>query len=257
MSRTKSKERKKVTALIKKPYLYTERATNFDGAVDVDPASAFTLDPYSVLTREDSKLKVRIPFTRYYRLKCTITPSDLNPNSFDPDPFSINKPILLCTERLKLKRDSSGVVTELQDSVYSQDGSGLIVYEPISTTGSGVLNSFIIRQNVNAAVVEGIVYLYAGDVLTFEHSLRLMKSSEIRLGYFAGGLSIFNTDNGAAPYLPRSLNYDFVGNYVSDGVYSISVNVQANNQLFYSTTPQSVFSSSASFFFEISEITDL
>ena len=254
---------KKVTATIKKPIYYeNQNSTVPNEVINFNPANnptspissstVYTIDPFALFIQEDSSLKVKIPFTRFYRFKYAITPTSVyTSTSTTPDSFSVSKPIPVCSEALKIKRTSSGTTVEIQENVYNQNGIGLITYDP-TVNESGVITGYTPRQILTAAIIEGIVELYAGDILTFEHTRVVFKKSDVVR--VSGGLVVFlNIDQQPSPYLPRSAIFDLSG-YVGDGVYPITIQGISNNS---ATVNPDIFRANASFFFEISEITDL
>lgn len=255
---------KKVTATIKKPIYYENASStvsneviNFNPANNpispISSSTVYTIDPFALFIQEDSTLKVKIPFTRFYRFKYALSPTSVYTNtSTTPDPFSVSKPIPVCSEALKIKRITSGVTVEVQENVYNQNGIGLITYDPI-VDGSGNIIDYTPQQVLTAGIIEGIVELYAGDVLTFEHTRVIFKKSDVRITSLSGGFGI--VADPAAPYLPRQLNFDISGNYLYDGIYPSFLNVNSNS--IKATINTNIFRANASFFFEISEITDL
>lgn len=249
---------KKVTASVKKPIFYSNRSAaddvtnevvNFNPADNpvfpVTSATIYTIDPFAIFTQEDNSLKVKIPFTRFYRLKYAIEITNVytNPPTVQPDSFSISKPITAVTESIVVKRLSNGVTTDIKTNIYSQDGSGYIVYNPI-INGSNQITGFNLVKNCFPAIVEGIVELYAGDVLTFQHSRTVIKSTQVyRL---QGTIGLKNLINFVPPY-------DEYWNIADFSVPSYDPSVSGESL----ASVNDYFRANAGFFFEISEITDL
>lgn len=255
---------KKVTASIKKPIFYPAASTSVTNEVvnfnplnnpvtPIDSSTVYTIDPFAIFIQEDSALKVKIPFTRFYRFKYSISLTNVYPvaTPSKPDIFSVSKPILVCSEEVKIKRNSNGSITEIQQNVYNQDGSGFIVYDPVMT--GPTITDYDIRKTLTPGIIEGIIELYAGDILTFEHTRVIFKKSNINT--ISGGIGMNMLDGGVNPYLPRSLNYDINGNYIYDGIYPSFLNLSENNNT--AAIDANAFRASAAFFFEIAEITDL
>lgn len=240
---------KKVTAVIRKPILYaaasasvTNEVINFNPAdnpiVPETASTVYTIDPFALFTQEDSKLKVKIPYSRFYRIKYVINPTNtytIDPNA-KPDQFSIAKPILTSTESVVVKRLSYGVSSTMSSGVYYQDGAGFIIYDPIM---SGVsVTGYNLYKNLIPASVEGIVELYAGDELTFEHTRVIFKNSKV--------FSIISNN---------VLLDDFYVSPIADAAYGYG-QISLADFPSVSVDPN-LFRLSSGFFFEISEITDL
>lgn len=246
---------KRVTASVKKVALYTDQTGSVTNEVinfspSDNPPNTYTIDPFAVFTQEAGALKVKIPFSRFYRIKYAISVTNVIPPSPPPPPasqntidqFSISKPILVCTENLIIERTSYNGTTEIQSNVYNQDGSGFIAYDPVMI-GSNI-TSYTVRKTLTPGIVEGIVELYAGDVLTFKHSRTIYKESKI-IGIFGQNIILASPFNAPFPYsTPPDQGWAIADIPMSTDFPAVVINDTA-------------YKASASFFFEISEITDL
>lgn len=225
---------KRVTASVTKPYLYvapytisTTEYINFN-PTNNPPAipgaennsTVYTIDPFALFIQESSEvgtvLKAKIPFTRFYKVKYVIYPrggsigGPVTNNS-----WKRNKSHTIFSESIKLKRYTSGVEYDVYSGIYRSDGSAVFNYE-----FNGVDN-YLIREVYTAAIFEGIVELYAGDELRFEHTINVYKTS-----------------------------------YPDSVIYSAGVDLTLTNYPGGMSTPETNTAQSG-FFFEISEITDL
>ena len=239
---------KKVTAIIRKPYVYLSQTSTVTEYINFNPANnppspgesistVYTIDPFAVFQQEDNLLKVKIPFTRFYKIKYVINPIEVNKTNTSTNPFDISKTHLAMTERIALRRVTSGSPQfgdEIRSGVYKQDGSALLTFDPVSS----IPPQYVIRTTLTSAIFEGIVELYAGDTLIFEHTRTMLKRS-----------------------FPGFLNVDILGNYFDPSPLTYPVAIRG--VLYPSVNPQEStffendFIATASFFFEISEITDL
>lgn len=246
---------KKVTASVKKPIYYaglntsvTDEYVNFnptDNPIYPETASTvYTIDPFVIFQQESGKLKVKIPFSRFYRFKYAIGITNASPAALPStiDQFSIAKPILVCTESLVIERESYNGITQIQTNVYNQDGSGFITYDPVMV---GInITGYDIRKTLTPGIVEGIVELYAGDVLTFKHSRTIFKKSDV-INIYGSNVILASPFNAPFPYsTPPDQGWGIADIPLSTQYPGVSVNSTA-------------YIASASFFFEISEITDL
>lgn len=225
---------KKVTASITKPFLYSPTSTSVTEYLNFNPANnppivpgaetvntVYTIDPFAMLVQESSEvgtvLKVKIPFTRFYKVKYVIHPRGggiggvVTNNS-----WKRNKSHTVFSEKILLKRYTSGIEYDIYSGIYKSDGSAIFNYEFNSADGN-----YLVREVYNAAIFEGIVELYAGDELRFQHALDVYKTS-----------------------------------YPNDVTYNAGVTLELFNYSGGMSTPASNTASSG-FFFEISEITDL
>lgn len=245
---------KKVTALVKKPKYYSNASTNVtDEVIDFDPTNnpifpetnntVYTIDPFAVFIRESNSLKVKIPFTRFYRLKCAIELTNVYTavTPVSPDYFSISKPILACLESVKIIRTSGVSVTTVQTNIFKQDGSGFLVYNPVGSPISG----YDVQKSISPAIVEGIVELYAGDILTFQHSRVIIP--QVKVNGIIGSLGLKTN------IFPPPAPYDDYWN-LADFRMPSSDPAASGEPLI---NIQNIHRSDAGFFFEISEITDL
>ena len=243
---------KRVTASIKKPTLYSNPVTTSvtGEAINIDPTSSapslYSIDPFALFTRNEgnTRLEVRIPFTRFYRLKAALSPVNFASSSTTVDRFSGSKPLLGCTESLKIKRISNNTTTEINTNTYTQDGSGYVLFTPNNTTQPSS-PTYVKSYTVTPAIVEGIVQLLAGDVLYFEHNRTFSKQSNSNLYSLDGSVSLVE---------PGQLIYNnFTGAYE----YTLYQGSVITNNSSVTVTSSNPYSTNLSFFFEISELTDL
>lgn len=228
---------KKVTASITKPYLYqgknhpgqqslteyinfnpTNNPPSVPGAESSD--TVYTIDPFAVFVQETSNvgtiLKVKVPFTRFYKIKYVIYPIGGGLGVTSSNSFYLIKPHTVFSEQLKLKRVTSGIEYEMYPGIFKSDGS-----YTISKEYDG-LGSYLSRGIATAATFEGIVELYAGDELRFQHTLSVYSEVyPLRV--------IFDTSTG----------------------YLEMTNDNTQMSSLYQNT------ASSGFYFEMSEITDL
>jgi hypothetical protein len=242
---------KKVTAAIRKPYLYISETASVTELINFNPANnppnpgenvstVYTIDPFAIFTQEDNKLKVKIPFTRFYRIKYVINPIELNKTQVPISPLDATKTHLALTESLVLRRVTEGSAPNgdaIKSGIYNQNGSSFLVFDPNSVSPNP---TFTVRTCFTAGIVEGIVELYAGDVLLFEHTRTMFKRSYV---------GVFSADfyaNVGDPNNPSVGSYTerFIGPMYMTGVNGCTI------------YPDD-FIATSSFFFEISEITDL
>lgn len=255
---------KRVTASIKKVDYYTgvntsvtNETVNFNPSDN--PPNTYTIDPFAIFQQESNALKVKIPFTRFYKIKCALSISDTSDSTANIDQFALSKPLLTCSESLSINRLSNGVTTPIKSNIYNQDGSGFLVYDPDSVP----VSTFTIRKILTPALIEGIVELYAGDVLTFVHTRTMFKKAVTTAIYAFGNLSLqnpggeFGTGPYGTTYLNRNPTYTGTGIYQGD-LYSagMGMNLGTVSESSVNLNP-SAYLASGSFFFEISEITDL
>jgi hypothetical protein len=217
---------KKVTAVVTKDSIYANQNTDSPVGgeyINFSPSSAVTIDPFVAFIQEESKFRVRIPYSRFYKIKYIISPYAANVGGDDSNIFSWRSYVAF-TEALQLMCVSSitGVESEILTGVYKQDGVCLMSLYPISLSTQDRTYSYI------SGIVEGIVQLNAGDILQFKHSLTLGRKT------FITGFNALLSDT--SPPI---------------GEYQIDVLSPAG------TVNNPRFSASSGFYFEISEITDL
>ena len=251
---------KKVTASVKKPSIYgapvNTAVTN--ESIDIDPSGSapavYIIDPFAVFQRDSSRLEVKIPFTRFYRIKAVLSYSSFTSSSTSVDSFSMSKPLIGSTDVLTVNKVSSGVTTVVNSNIFTQDGSGFVIFDPDDSSAT----TFTKRYSVTPAIVEGIVELYAGDTLYFTHTRNFFDQISIRgLG---GGIYVEEPGGNATtatnpPYLLVGQRIYSLGAYANTqyvGGLIVNNPFATNGNLL--TQP---YSSDSSFFFEISEITDL
>lgn len=223
---------KKVTASITKPYLYLSQSSdplyiNFNpannppvvpGAENIN--TVYTIDPFALFIQESSELgillKAKIPFTRFYKVKYVIYPRGGSiAGGATTNSWKLNKSHTVFSESVKLKRFTSGVQSDIYSGIYRSDGSAIFNYEFDGGTG------YLIREVYTAAIFEGIVELYAGDELRFEHTLSVYKTS-----------------------------------YPNNVLYTSGVDLTLDNYPGGMSTPL-INNATSGFYFEIAEITDL
>jgi len=240
---------KRVTASIKKPTLYINPVTTSVTGEDIDinptlrEPYVYIIDPFALFDWDGNRLEVHIPFTRFYRLKAALSFVNFASSATTVDRFSGSKPLLGCTESLTIKRISNSTITEINTNTYSQDGSGYVLFTPNDTPQSSS-PTYIKSYTVTPAIVEGIVQLFAGDVLYFEHNRTFSKQSDSSLRLLEGAIYLVE---------PGSLNYDVLGNYQSTSYVG---DVVIGNS-YIAVTSSEPYSTNSSFFFEIQELTDL
>ena len=251
---------KRVTATIKKPSIYGSPVNTSvtDENIDIDPTASvptiYSIDPFAVFQRSSSRLEVKIPFTRFYRIKTVLSYSGFVTSGTSVDAFSMSKPLIGSTDTLTVNRISNNITTVVNSNIFTQDASGYVVFDPNDANAT----TFTKRYALTPAIVEGIVELYAGDTLYFTHTRNFF--SQITIQGLSGG--IYVVEPGSPP--PPSIEpYLLAGNrtYAGGSLYAntsyvggLSINnpYALNGNLL--TQP---YSSNSSFFFEISEITDL
>ena len=247
---------KKVTATIKKPSIYGSPVNTSvtDESIDIDPTASaptiYSIDPFAVFQRSSSRLEVKIPFTRFYRIKTVLSYSGFTTSSTTVDKFSASKPLLGSTESLTINRISNGVTTQVNTNIYTQDASGYVIFTPTNSNAT----TFSKDYTVTPAVVEGIVELYAGDTLYFTHSRKFFQQANLAINQLTGSIYITDPQGAAGSYLHRgSLIFDILGNYLADQYLAYLATTDSS----VSASFVNPYSSNSSFFFEISEITDL
>lgn len=238
---------KKVTAIIRKPYLYESQTSTVTEYINFNPANnppspgegsntVYTIDPFSILTQENNRLKVKIPFTRFYRVKYVIAPLQVDKGAPVANSIDASKTHLAMTEELKLRRVTTGSLAdgdEIKSGIYRQNGSAFLVFDPNTKSNP----QYTVRTCLTAGVVEGIVELYAGDELIFEHTRVMFKRSYLSI-----------------------TNAQFIGDYFDPSPIAAEVAIYGSFYFLltnYAEFIQDDFVAASSFFFEISEITDL
>ena len=249
---------KKVTATIKKPSIYGSPVTTSvtDENINIDPTglppTLYSIDPFAVFKQDNSRLEVKIPYTRFYRIKAVLSFSGFSTSSSagSVDAFSISKPLIGSTDSLTINKISDGFLSTINANIFTQDGSGYVVFDPDDANAS----SFTKRYSLTPAIVEGIVELYAGDILYFTHTRIFFDFVTIRGMTGTTGLIEPGTPLGQ-PYLLPGVRNTALGQYIDttySSWFSVSVPYGPNGNLI-----SNPYSSNSSFFFEISEITDL
>lgn len=246
---------KRVTASIKKPILFkNETNSQYSASINIDPTNnpddpvpedvTYTIDPFSIFSQEvyngsGPYLLVKIPFTRFYRIKYALTPNQLEYlpapaglGNNGVDAFTLGKPVLSYNTPLEILRISNGITTNLTQNFYNQDGSAYITFDPIINSDVHPTDPYLVtgydqKTTFSPGIVEGLVQLYAGDLLFFRYTLNVLK---------------FVTQ-----YQTRSL---ISTNYPAD-LYWVQ---EYPRRMYYWSN---VWRCGASFFFEISELTDL
>jgi hypothetical protein len=247
---------KRVTATIKNPNIYGSAVTTnvTNESINIDPSAVppnlYIIDPFAVFMQDNSRLEVKIPFSRFYRIKAVLSYSQFITSATSADAFSISKPLIGSTDTLTINKISNNVTSTINSNVFTQDGSGYVIFDPNNANAS----SFTKRYLLTPAIVEGIVELYAGDVLYFTHTRNFFDQLSV-LGFDGvTGLIEPSFPLGETYLLPGTRN-TALGVYI-DTTYSswfrIDLPYGPDGNLL--TNP---YSANSSFFFEISELTDL
>lgn len=194
---------KRVTASIKKPILFKNLTNSlYSDTIDLDPTDnpsdptpenvTYTIDPFSIFSQETYNgsgpyLIVKVPFTRFYRIKYALTPNQLE---YTPAPaglgnngvdaFTLSKPVLSYNLPLEILRISNGVTTNLTQNFYSQDGSAYMTFDPIINSDVHPTEPYKVTgynqsTTFSPGIIEGISQLYAGDLLLFRFTLNVFK----------------------------------------------------------------------------------
>ena len=175
-----------------------------------------------------------------------LTNTDIVTGTPDPDIFSIAKPILTCSQSINIQRLSNGVTTDIKTNIFNQDGVAFLTYRPNMTNWP--FSGYDKIKTLSPAVIEGIVELYAGDVLTFQHTRSMV--SEVTITSIEGTLALNNLiPSMSAPVGPWAEYWNFA-QFITP-----SLDPTASQEPLISVNP--IYRAWAGFFFEISEITDL
>jgi hypothetical protein len=222
--------------------------------VNFSPSSAVIIDPFAIFIQEDSKLKVKIPFTRFYKVKYTIFPYQTTVGG-DNSQVSAWRSYVAFTNAIKLMKYSSVTNTESEvvTGIYKQDAVCFHSVIPTSSTTQKTTSSFV------SGIVEGIVELNAGDTLQFKYELVLGKKT------FYTGLTMTQDPGYVSTANLQRIAGEPVGVYPSTDVgpvYWSNIGLNLGPISFYDIKPfgtinNAAFSAYFGFFFEISEITDL
>lgn len=253
---------KRVTAVVTKNNFKENIQVNSPAGgeyVNLDPSSAIVIDPFALFTQEDSKFKIKVPYSRFYKVKYTIFPYQTAVGGDNSNIFAWRSYVAF-TNAISLMRLSSVTNTEseITAGVYKQDAVCFYTVIPTSTTTATSTVSFV------SGIVEGIVELNAGDELRFKYNLSLGRKT------FITGFSAQFEGNNLQPTL-NSVPGQPIGVYnISPGgpvytgpVLTSNINLDFPSAINYTVTSafgtvnNPIFSAYFGFFFEISEITDL
>ena len=219
---------KKVTGVLSKSSLKVSQNANTDYLVNFNPndpldLSVLSIDPFSIFIQESNRLVVKIPFSRFYKVKLVIAPTSVSlPTTYtDFNPFAQNKAVIAYTERPRIQIYRNGAFyNDITKGIYTNPGGALISSQWRSA------NAYDAYKLYTPATVEGIVELLAGDELIFRSDFDIGRRT------YPQRITLSLTNGW---YIPR----EYVG---------------VTGETFLT---RDVCSVTTQFFFEISEITEL